>query len=285
MNLRDTLYQIRTTGEMPEIPKIQKSKLRWLFYGLINIVKELNELGIETSDYTNVRNLGLKTNGRLGMFDIGFGNAYESDEEIERIMVGSDTLQVLDRIKDILGIKYDTKYLGSGMFGHAHYIGNKRVLKLTTDKSEAVNSKKIMGRKNNTISNIYDVRAFETTKGKRYYVIILEYLQPLKGLNNLYMELEDEINELNNVHLDVSVLNNIRDKNIRSMLLSFVENGSRETWDKFQWLYMDKKYDKYDFNEIEEISKWIKNSVTNYNDGEDRVPGYINNYIKMLSRK
>jgi hypothetical protein len=67
----------------------------------------------------------------------------------------------------------EPKYLAEGFFGLAFIIDNKRILKITTDQSEALNAKKIIGKSNNFITNIFDVRGF-TFNNENYYVIILE---------------------------------------------------------------------------------------------------------------
>jgi hypothetical protein len=67
----------------------------------------------------------------------------------------------------------EPKYLAEGFFGLAFVIDDKRILKITTDQSEALNAKKIIGKSNNFITNIFDVRGF-TFNNENYYVIILE---------------------------------------------------------------------------------------------------------------
>lgn len=44
------------------------------YYQLLAIIDELRKYGIQSSDYVNYKNLGYKSNGNLGFFDIGFGD-------------------------------------------------------------------------------------------------------------------------------------------------------------------------------------------------------------------
>jgi len=66
---------------------------------------------------------------------------------------------------------------GSGEWGHAYKSGNK-VIKITSDSSEANNSEKIKGKKNKNIADIYDVLKVENLPNNEdgVYVIILELL-------------------------------------------------------------------------------------------------------------
>ncbi len=267
------------------LPIIEEKELLWLFQGLVNIVKEIRMLGVDTPDYTNPDNLGIKSSGNLGMFDLGFGNPNEEyDPFLEKIVLEENT-GLLKKIKKIMGIKR-SQYIGSGMFGYAHDIGNGLVMKITKDKSEARNSNKIKGKHNRYLSDVHDVRAFETTSGTRLYIIILEKLNTSKkNLNVLYSELESLINSQRNLHLDIKVLDTIKDKFIYSFLYDIVKNGYEYSWKKYgEEIKNNPKYNKLDFNEIGEISEWIKGSRTNYNFSyEEGVPSRIKRYIKKLS--
>lgn len=277
------LYDIRMTGEVGTIPKIQDARCRWLLNGLIGITKELYEKGIDTPDYTNLDNLGIKTDGVLGMFDMGYGNGFSNFEnDIKEISIG-EKVDLLDKIKELMGIG-KSRYLGGGMFGHAHYIGDNKVMKITKDKTEAINSQKLIGQKNRRLSDVYDVRSFKTTKGMIYYVIILEYLKPLRNVHKLYLELLDKIDESINVHLNVDILNGIKDESIRKFLYTLYEDGYDVAWQIYGDEIKGEKYQRYDMNEISEISEWIKGSMTNRHESDEEVPEYIKNYIKILSK-
>ena len=275
----------RQTGDLRgvRIPKVTDPKQIWMFKGLLNMVKELHENGIDTPDYGNPSNLGIKPSGSLGMFDMGFGNAFEDfDEDLERIVLEKNT-DILSKIKEIMGIKR-SRYLGGGMFGYAHYIGNNTVMKITKDKSEAVNSRKVLGKKNKYLSNVYDVRAFKTARGEELYVIILEMLKTPKELPKIYEKLKSHVESQRNVHLDVSVLNNIKDVIIRKFLMDIVKYGDRKGWEMNRENVKNYNDKKIDFNDIQEIADWIKGSLSNQNDPTDEVPNYIIKDLKKLSR-
>ena len=57
----------------------------------------------------------------------------------------------------------------------AFEIDNNKVLKITKDKSEAVNSNKILNKNLNYIANIYEIYTFNYDSDE-YFVIILEKL-------------------------------------------------------------------------------------------------------------
>jgi len=73
--------------------------------------------------------------------------------------------------------------LGSGTKGYAYYIPNNKVLKITTDKTEAAESFKIKGKKLKNISNIYDVYALHG-RYEGFYVIISELLDKTEDIDN-----------------------------------------------------------------------------------------------------
>lgn len=84
--------------------------------------------------------------------------------------------QILNIFKEKLNID-NISYLGSGFFGDAYDIGNDRVLKITRDKTEAIESLKIKSKNLKHIANVYDVYQVKSkSENKTYYIIILEKL-------------------------------------------------------------------------------------------------------------
>lgn len=85
------------------------------------------------------------------------------------------TQEIAEKVAAKLGITKISP-AGNGTQGYAYYIPNNRVLKITTDISEPIESRKIKGKKCKHLANIYDVY---TLKGKYngVYVIICELLQ------------------------------------------------------------------------------------------------------------
>lgn len=71
------------------------------------------------------------------------------------------------------------KELGRGQMGIAFDAGNGKVLKVTTDRSEATSSNKIVGKNYNHIVRIEDTFRFKTSDGSKIYGIVQEKLTPL----------------------------------------------------------------------------------------------------------
>lgn len=62
-----------------------------IFYGIVDIGKEVNQYGIESKDYLNMDNLGYKKDGSLGFFDVGFGDYFmQPSEKPQEIQVDED---------------------------------------------------------------------------------------------------------------------------------------------------------------------------------------------------
>lgn len=61
------------------------------YYGLLDIINELNKYGIESNEYLHVGNLGYKQNGNLGFFDMGFGDFLSKpSQELQQIEINED---------------------------------------------------------------------------------------------------------------------------------------------------------------------------------------------------
>jgi hypothetical protein len=62
-----------------------------------------------------------------------------------------------------------------------------------------------------------------------------------------------------------------------------IRYGYEKTWEHWSdYFIKNDLHKKIDFNEISEISNWVKNSVTNNNDIEDAPPEYIIEYLNKL---
>lgn len=257
-----------------DIPTLE-GKDKWMFDQLISLIEELRVNNINTNEFLNSDNLGYKLNGNLGIFDLGFGDYFENfDKEPELLFEN-----LLDKIKSELNIK-DSTYIGKGMFGFAHDIGDNKILKITKDKSEAINSMKIIGKKLNYIANIYDVKKFESNK--TYYTIILEKLKLDSNIDIMFKNLKETFDEHLNNHLDKSIINDIKNKYVRNFLEDMITIGYTETWDKWRENIPNNIKDEYDFNDIAEISYWIKGSITNNNSIENSPPTHILDTIRDI---
>lgn len=86
-------------------------------------------------------------------------------------------------------------------------------------------------------------------------------------------------------HINPKELDKIQNPVIKKFLKDMVVIGYVKTWEKYgEKLRSEDWVNKYDFNEISEISEWIKNSVTNKNFMEDEPPQYIIDSLSDLKQ-
>ena len=127
---------------------------------------------------------------------------------------------VLNKITNKLNVD-NLKYLKSGEYGDAYNIGNDKILKLTTDRSEALESQKIKGKFNKHLADIYNVYEVNYTiagVNKKIYAILLEYLDVdknkftnyIKNINEYFREKTDTIilDIIDDYHFNRNVYNN-----------------------------------------------------------------------------
>lgn len=287
-DLNHILRSYYRTGDISDfdIPEILVPKQKWLFNQLLDTIKELRDNNIFSDDFLNTSNWGVKKDGMFGIFDIGFGDGFEEfekDYEPESIDISHTDGILLDKIKNKLNIGR-SEYIGGGMFGFAHDIGDNKVLKITKDKTEAINSKKIKNKKLKHIADIYDVYKF-SHRDKIYYVIILEKLIIDNSLHNVYWELYELFKQHMSNNFKKDIINKIKDKHevIGGFLEYMCANGYKEAWDKFRddLVRIDNYYD-YDMNDISDIAKWIEGSVVNSNEIEDTPPDYLKELVNSL---
>ena len=288
LTLGDLLTEYRTTGDISNIsiPHISNKNHKWLFNQLLSIIDEMKKYNIISDDYMNTSNWGYKDNNTLGIFDLGFGDYYDDFEEApsEIVMDDSSGLTLLDFIKDKLDIKTST-YIDSGFFGFAHDIGNGKILKITKDKTEAINANKVKGKTLKHIAEVDLVKSLKT-KNKTYYIIILEKLKLDDNLDTWFEELEEIFKENISSHFDPSVIDKIKAKNkyYGEFLKDMTELGSKKTWKKWRDIIISNNLeDDYNvFNDLEELSQWIKGSKTNNNEYDSVSPLFIDEFLEEL---
>ena len=285
LSLNDTLTHYLNYGDLEgiSIPKFESKKEEWLFNQIIELINELKNNRIVTDDYTNTDNWGLKSNGDLAMFDLGFGNYFDEFDEYPESLELHENNTLLDKILNKLNISSST-YIGGGMFGFAHDIGDNKILKITKDKTEAINSSKIIGKTMKHIADIYDVKQF-TSNDSMYYTIILEKLKIDSGLDELYKDVEETFDSARNKNLPVHTIDNInkKHKEVAGFLRNLIKLGHKEAWDIWRDELESKGlYDVYDFNDIYDLSQWITGSVTNSNDIDKEPPQYVMDTLKTL---
>ena len=285
LSLNDTLTHYLNYGDLEgiSIPKFESKKEEWLFNQIIELINELKNNRIVTDDYTNTDNWGLKSNGDLAMFDLGFGNYFDEFDEYPESLELHENNTLLDKILNKLNISSST-YIGGGMFGFAHDIGDNKILKITKDKTEAINSSKIIGKTMKHIADIYDVKQF-TSNDSMYYTIILEKLKIDSGLDELYKDVEETFDSARNKNLPVHTIDNInkKHKEVAGFLRDLIKLGHKEAWDIWRDELESKGlYDVYDFNDIYDLSQWITGSVTNSNDIDKEPHQYVMDTLDSL---
>jgi hypothetical protein len=287
LSLSDFLSQYRLEGHIDDvsIPDLIGSESLMLT-SMMGMIDEMNANGITSSEYSNTDNWGFKPNGNIGLFDLGFGDYFDSfEKEPETLDVSEDAM--LDAIKEKMGIQGTTTYLGGGMYGKAHDLGDGRVLKITKDRTEAINSKRIMGKDMQYLANIYDVKQFNSTNaGRTYFVILLEKLKLSKSFEKQYKDLKDKFDAHRCNHIKPDTLNYISTKHpeIGFFISTMCIKGYEKAWEVSRHrgdLDMDLPYD-LDWNDIADIAQWVEGSKENNNLPEDEVPYEIDQMVQQL---
>ncbi len=186
MNLENIVYQYYENGEKPSIT-FEDKKLRWMFSQVLKVCDELNSFNIQTGDIVNWENWGKKGN-ELAMFDLGYGKEKNVDFPLLEAISPA-----MEKIFKALHIE-NYKWLGSGHNGHAYSIDGNRVLKLTTDVTEANNAKKLIGKQCVHLANVYNVYKLKEREGM--YITICERLPIPNEIETLGNQLEKYVNEL-----------------------------------------------------------------------------------------
>lgn len=285
--LSEIIYDYYLDGGLTINPKIFNNiDHKKVFNGLIAIVDELKFFGINSDDFMNYTNLGFNKQRQLAYFDIGYGNYFEDfDEHPNEIDLNERDLGIEDGIINKIVSKYtDNKAIKlgeGGNFGVAYDIGNDKILKFTKDKTEAINSKKLIGKTPKHLSNIYDVKFFRNGDNI-YYIILLEKLQTTDRIHRTLLDMNEVIIKNQNNNFDNKIIEVIGKKHpiVSEFLYYMCEFGYDETWKKYKQFVND--YPQYDFNDISEISEWILGSATNTNKNTDEVPDHIIQYVKEL---
>jgi len=268
------------------IPEIKDENLKWIFFQLLNVIDDMLINHIQSDDYMQPAHWGLKPSGNLGTFDIGFGNYYEGfDENPESINIenGEDYIpQILRK----LGIKA-ADFIGGQANGAAYDIGDNKILKITRDRSEAVNCQKIKGKNLKHIADVYLVKQFNMND-RQYYVVVLEKLDTKsKPFEKWYNELTSIFNKNLDKHFDPKFIKQIEKKHpeISEFLKEMCVIGYEATWEKWaDKLRQTDLINKYDWNDISEISQWIRGSKENNNDITDEPPHYVIDLVRYLLR-
>lgn len=183
---------ILTENPQSNISSVNRTWAYEYIIGLLNIQQELTKFNIKSDDYTNTSNLGYK-NGVLKYFDVGSRKINIPEPQLQQqdiiyLPEGEDINEeynksVADRIAQQVAVKLgcdQPQYMGSGNFGAAYDIGDNKVLKVTKDKTEAVENLKLIDKPLKYIAQPYAVYRVYSKSGDNAmpetYAIILEKL-------------------------------------------------------------------------------------------------------------
>lgn len=269
-----------------DLDSIDDEKLFFIFESMLKIIDELKEYKIKSDDYVNVENIGYNSDKQLCYFDLGFGDGFEEfDDQPKEVSLNELDLKIDDdTLKKIL-TKYsdkETKLIGDGGgFGSAYDLGNGDVLKITTDKSEAINSKKIIGKETKHLDKIFDVKLIKLSE-KVFYLIHLEKLIIDPYMRSEWVRINDLVLDHMDTNIDRNILTLINKKNpfVAEFLNHMCDYGTKNTWEKY--IEKTKEFPQLDFNDISEISTWIKGSVTNDHFIDDEPSEEIMNLVSSL---
>lgn len=179
------------------VSEIDRNNTYEYLIGLINIQKELYSFNIKSRDYSNPSNLGYKNNV-LTFFDVGGYTSVEPEiahddiiflpegiEIVSEKTYGIDSFkkEIADKIaNNVIKLKQfnQLKYVGDGAYGFAYDVGDDKIMKITSDKSEEIESLKIKGKKLKYLADVYGVYQITPKSNSnipKSYVIIMEKLK------------------------------------------------------------------------------------------------------------
>lgn len=205
---------------------------------------------------------------------------------------------VLNKITNKLNVD-NLKYLKSGEYGDAYNIGNDKILKLTTDRSEALESQKIKGKFNKHLADIYNVYEVNYTiagVNKKIYAILLEYLDVdkdkftnyIKNINEYFREKTDTIilDIIDDYHFNRNVYNNEYKEHVEE----FLELNNEESRFLEDFLNIIDELKKNNMNTADYVNMgnlgYKKNGKLGYFDfGYGDENGEIKNIININERK
>jgi len=201
--VKDMPQRVLTDNPDAGVDAATRKKLSEFIAGILAIKMDLINNNINSNDYSRYENLGYK-DGVLTYFDVGDYRAEEPDIDKDNIIYLPEGQQNLteeyDReIADIIAQQVATQkelgqavYMRGGRNGIAYDIGNDRVLKITKDKSEAVENLSLIGKKLKYVAEIFHV--YEVTSKSHEipptYAIVLEKLETTPEIRRQFDRLE-----------------------------------------------------------------------------------------------
>jgi 2'-5' RNA ligase len=271
------------------------------FYDLIDIADEVRKNNIDSYDFINSSNLGYKKNGKLGFFDIGFGDYFKKPKEkIEKLAMQEDgttlysgaegstdfnekPLDMQEAIEDIPKILGDMKiddfaskianklghevtdFLGSGTQGYAFELSNGEVMKITSDKTEALEAMKLVGKDNKHLGGFNKVYRLPN---KNIYIILRESLDVdqnkyLKLIDDSFHEWDEHLKDDDKYYPPNTALGIYNDQS------RFNQTKFKNTVDKIKEIGVEKFPASMQF--IGVIEDMIKNNIRSTDVGGDNM--------------
>lgn len=152
--------------------------------------------------------------------------------------------ELVEKIMAQLGVK-NFVFAGHGSMGDAYFIPNDRVLKITTDRTEAVESSKIKGKNLPHLANIYEVYALKGDYDG-IYVIIGEKLEQTSDIQRVTDLLQKYLYNMHNSDVG-SLFRNYLDGDISRASLEEMRVGIEEYYQESpqdgldaEWLFDSK---------------------------------------------
>ena len=201
--IRDLPQRVITDNPDAGVDLDTRKKLSAFISGIFAIKDELVRLGINSNDFSRYENLGYK-NGVLTYFDVGDYKADEptfGDKNTILLPEGQENLteeydrqtadEIAMQVAQQKGLGNPT-YMRGGRHGIAYDIGNDRVLKITKDKSEAVENLKLIDKKLKYVAEIFHVYEVKSKSHEipDTYAIVLEKLDTDTEIVRRYDRLE-----------------------------------------------------------------------------------------------
>jgi GNAT superfamily N-acetyltransferase len=236
--------------------------IRRPIYNIATLAEEFNKSLNNLQEYVNKSNNGTKFYRNLRklqeyLTECGYFNDEGLNEEVKYDLSRSENIKSsVEEITKLANkitnkLKLNTpEYIGSGKHGYAYDVGENTVMKITAEKSEAVEAIKLRGKKMDHLANIYNVLSINFND-QELFIIIQE---KLKTNSQIKKDLTRKINRLS------YVFNKIFGEDIADVLDFHGAEQQYELNKEEIDGYMDKNpQDAEFFNQLLDIRSELKN--------------------------
>ena len=186
------VYPEQATDKIPILTDIFHSNLN----NLQTIIKSVEDPTLFIKNLIALQNY-LVSHNSYDRELIGINDKPELNEDILKEGVKREVADVIaNKIAQKRGYQ-KLDYLGSGLFGAAYDIGDGKVLKLTTDHTEANENIYLKGKDLKHIAEPYEVSKINVKDDKDIYIIVLEKLETDPSTYKKHIKLLDDFFEEN----------------------------------------------------------------------------------------